>query len=305
MPCQLPEEFEGKEIAPFCIVATLAETNAIESKDNMNITGTINDAINELKKYHSLESIIDTRLFKKRVSEKYPDAQMREDETFDLYTALIFAKNYPQAMSNAATPEGALRSIDAFLARKDLGNSKQALARKLLNLRSTSLWDTLTEVLLCETLASNVPVDSLRVDYPLDPTRPKSQSSKDADIAILDASGSAKFLIEAITPELNKHSKSVKDQIVACIEKKYQNKFAEYCREKRARNAVIAVSVFKSEEQVYPVFVANKIQNQIYKLSDSRLDALPGLAMAIVCSFRCPDQKTLVIDHIAQYTASE
>ena len=123
----------------------------------VTLPGTVNDALDELKKHSNLYSIFDEQALRARIANKYPTGpEMLEDDFTDLFTAALLSTNsfYQQSTSNAATPEGALSNIDRAISLLNLDPSdKKALSVRLMNLKTSSLWDTLTEVLLAETIA--------------------------------------------------------------------------------------------------------------------------------------------------------
>lgn len=271
----------------------------------VKLKGTVAEAKKELKKYPDLYSIFDDAALTKRINSKYPNGpEMLEDDFSDLFTALILAKHpmYQQASSNAATPGGALFNINRALSFLNLeAADKKALAVRLMNLKTSSLWDTLTEILLCETIAKNLTTKRVKLDYPLGKSEKKGHKPKDADVAMMSDSGQPMFLIDAITPTIKGPCPSALDALADVIERKYVDKFDAYCKTTGATNVVIAVSLLKSEI-LYMAFLSKLMSPQsIVKFTHPKLEALPGLAMAVVCSFRCPDKSTLVLDQIARY----
>lgn len=271
----------------------------------VKLQGTVATAKKELKKYSHLHSIFDEAALTARINSKYPNGpEMLEDDFSDLFTALLLARHpmYRQSSSNAATPEGALLNIDRALSFLNLDASdKKALAVRLMNLKTSSLWDTLTEILLCETIAKNLTTKRVKLDYPLGKSTKKGHKPKDADVAMLSDSGQPMFLIDAITPKIKGPCPSAIDALADVIERKYMDKFDAYCKATGVQNVVIAVSILKSEI-LYMAFLTKLMSPQtIAKFTHPKLEALPGLAMAVVCSFRSPDKSTLVLDQIARY----
>jgi hypothetical protein len=187
------------------------------------IEGTIQDAILKLSEFPALNKIIDASEFEAKAKKKYPNGPEMEDgkDVFDLLTSLL-VKDFPlfqQATSNAATPEGVLASIEYALATlRFTDEQKKQIAIKLLNLRTTSLWDTLTELLLYKTMAGNVPHNRLAIEYSMG-TGSKGAQPKDADIALLGDDLKPIALIDAVAPNIPSSISSVPDTIVEWIEK--------------------------------------------------------------------------------------
>lgn len=278
---------------------------AIEVVLSVKLGGSVSDALEELAKYPNLNSLFDRAVFIDRANQKYPDGpEMFEDDFSDLFTALILSKNpmFQQDSSNAATPGGALSNLDRAINTLGLDiASRNALATRLMNLRTSSMWDSLTEVLLAETIAKNISSKRVRLDFQLGKSLKKGHQPKDADVALLDDDGNPQFLIDAITPKIHGPSSSVIDIIAELAEKKYLAKFDEYCKTTGARNVVIALSVLKSET-VYLAFLPQIMSGKtIVSFTHPKLEALDGLLSVIVCSFRSPDGSGLVLDQIAKY----
>ncbi len=269
------------------------------------IPGTLQDSLTKLAQYPHLNAIIDAGEFTNKANKKYPNGAELEEgkEVFDLVTALL-VKDYPlfrQSTTNAATPEGVLASIeDALGTLKFTPEQRKQIAVKLLNFRTTSLWDTLTELLLYKTMAGNVPQDRLAIEFPLG-IGTKGAQPKDADIALLGDDLKPIALIDAVAPNMPSSVSSVTDTVIDWIERKYNNKFADYCSANPTAKVSVFVSVIKSEMIYvgYPMKMADPLHvEQIYS---SKLDALPGLLAGFACSFRSPDRKMLVLDHLAKY----
>ncbi len=269
------------------------------------IQGTFQDAIQKLGSYPVLNGIIDSSEFVEKATKKYPNGPEMEEgkDVFDLLTALL-VKDFPlfqQATTNAATPEGVLASIeDALATLKFTEEQKKQIAVKLLNLRTTSLWDTLTELLLYKTMAGNVSQDRLAIEYPLGIGK-KGSPTKDADIALLGDDLKPIALIDAIAPNMPSSVSSVQETVVDWIERKYNSKFSAYCSSNPSAKVSIFVSVIKSELIYFGFPIKMVDSNHVEPIYSSKLDALPGLLAGFACSFRCVNGKTLVLDHLAKY----
>jgi hypothetical protein len=268
------------------------------------IAGSFEDALKKLSQYSHLCSIIDPVEFEAKARKKYPNGpEILPTETSDLLTALLI-KDYPelsQATNNAATPEGVISNINEVLGENKFTPEQLAqIAVKLLNFRTTSFWDTLTELLLYRTISKNVPPEKLAIEFPLGVGK-KGSSPKDADIAILGDDLKPRFLIDAVAPNMPPHVNSASDMIVDSIEKKYRTKFQDFCTANPNAQVSIVVSIIKAE-MIYIGFPMKLVDpNHVEQLYSAKLDALPGLVAGYACSFRCPDGKTLILDHVARY----
>ncbi len=135
--------------------------------------------------------------------------------------------------------------------------NKVALKNKLSNIGNASYWDTLGElwfVRACIKAGQNI-----EVDFPLHKPVNNNQPS-DADIAIVDASGSPIWLLDAICPNLPEELKLVPNQsdffdpnkakswLEEVIEKKYINKFSRYISNHVTARAAIIVVLIKADE---------------------------------------------------------
>lgn len=268
------------------------------------IPGSASTALKILNNYPELEKIIDKSKFKAQVSLKYPSgAELKDEEVSDLYIVLLLSVNsfYQQAGNNAATPQGALINIEECLKSLTLtADDKKNIGNKFCNLGTSSLWDTLMELLLARTMLKNFPSHSIRVDFPLGKKQGKNKP-KDADIAILDSNGNPIYFLDAVTPKrAKKPVNSVNDKVVDWIEKKYTSKFSAYCQQNPSAQVAVIVCLIKNEE-FYLGFINKLLTNQPVSLHSHNLSTLKGLTLGLACSFRCVDGKNLIIDSIASY----
>jgi hypothetical protein len=268
------------------------------------VQGTIQEALVKLAEFPHLSAIIDPTEFISKGAKKYPNGpEINNNETSDLLTALLL-KDIPllsQATNNAATPAGVLENIEGVLGSlKFTPEQLKQIAVKLLNFRTTSLWDTLTELLLYRTMAANIPPEKLAIEYPLGAAK-KGATPKDADIAMLGDDLRPALLIDAVASNMPSSVSSVTDTLVDWIERKYRSKFEDYCIANSSARVSVVVSIVKAEI-VYLGFPMKLVEPQrVEQIYSAKLDALPGLVAGCVVSFRCPDGKTLVLDNVARY----
>src|SRR5437899_679800 len=115
------------------------------------IPGDLAKAIAILCQYPNLKKIVSPVAFEDAVKKKYrngPEIDMDRGEVFDLFTALLVSvfPSFQQEGQNQATPEGVLLSIDNAINLLPLAvDQAKSLGDKLCNLRTSSLWDTLSE----------------------------------------------------------------------------------------------------------------------------------------------------------------
>jgi len=269
------------------------------------IPGSAQSALSNLAYYPHLNAIIDPKKFLANASMKYPNGpEIVGNEVHDLITALL-VHHYPlfrQDSNNAATPEGVLSSIDDILANSNFTQTqKNQLETKLLNFRTTQLWDTLTELLLYKHYSKLLPSNQLQIEYPLGQALRKGFQPKDADVAILDPLGQPKLLIDAITPN-QRQSHQPQFSFEDCIEEKYNKKFLQYCASKPSTEVAITLSIIKSEDLIllFPLAMFGIVPVQ--PLQSQKLDTIPHLKEAHVVTFRCSDKRLLELHELGRYS---
>lgn len=271
----------------------------------VTLKGSIDDAISILKKYPELASCIDEAKFRERVAEKYPNGPtVSSGDVTDLYTALIISGNpvVSQQNNNAATPEGALINFNDCV--KVLGidaEDRKKLGVKLVNLKTTSFWDTLSELLFARTMLQSTSGNRIQLEFPLGPAS-KGVQPKDVDVAIVDASGNAEVLFDVVTPNKTQFPiSSASDKIIDWIANKYDSKFSTYCAQHPNAKVVIIVCMLKNEE-FYTAFPMKLVFKQITDLSHSAvLKSKSGLFLACACTYRSPNGKDLAVDSLAVF----
>jgi hypothetical protein len=268
------------------------------------IPGSIADALKVLDQYPELSSCIDRAKFTAQAQKKYPGgAEINDNEVTDLFTALLISEQpgLAQQGNNAATPQGALLNIEAAIKEFSLtADERKKLGDKLCNLRSSSFWDTLNELLLARSILSRLPGHKVVIEYPLGQGA-KGQQPKDADVAILDPSGNPILLFDAVTPNrVTGPVASVPDQIEEWIERKYDTKFSAYCQANPSANVAVVVCLMKNEH-FYTAFPMKLVMGTPAVLPGARLSGKAGLKIGLACSFRCVDGKNLLLDQIAKY----
>ncbi len=254
-----------------------------------------------LARYPNLESAVDPARLSTSIAKKYPHGpEILDGEVFDLYTALLMSEAFKQDGQNQATPEGALFTIDELAGELRLDQAARAsLGTKLRNLRTSSLWDTMAELLLAAHLVENMKGYTVALEYPLDPKKPVGQG-KDADVAILDGAGHPLFLIDVVAPQRISHATTVSEQLTDWIARKYDSKFSAYCVSNPKSRIGIVTALIKNE-QFYMALPMKIVAGEVLRFTSAVLDALPGLSIAHACSFRCPAGKRLVLDPMATY----
>ena len=267
------------------------------------ISGTSTQALEVLRQYPSLNAAIDETTFGRAIAKKYSAGpEILDGEVFDLYTSLLASADdrFKQDGNNHAMPEGVLFSIDKAIGELSLANTVlERLGVKLCNLRTSSLWDTLSELLLASWLLRKLPDQSIVVDYPLEPDSPAGVG-KDADVALIGVDGEP-ILIDAVAPQPINSAVSVPDQLVAWVERKYKTKFSAFCSRNPKAHVAVVVSLIK-DERLYLGAPMKLATNSVKTISSPVLDSLPGLRIALACSYRCPGGKELVLDPIAMYS---
>lgn len=269
------------------------------------IPGSINDALRILDKYPKLSSCIDRLKLTDQANKKYPNGvEINENEITDLFSALLISENQliAQNETNAATPQGAFCNIEEAIKEFSFGSSeRKKLGDKLCNLRTSSLWDTLTELLLARTILKRLPGHRVAIEFPLE-IGSRKKPPKDADVAILDTNGDPILLFDAVTPKyLASAFPSYIDKVVEWISSKYDSKFDDYC--KRNLNAKVAIVVcLMKNEHFYVGFLDKLLSNKSAVLPHDKLSKKIGLRFGMACSFRCADGRTLDLDLIASYS---
>ncbi len=268
------------------------------------VSGTVIDAFKILDKYPELYSCIDRAKFSAQVQKKYPNgAEVNDNEVTDLFTALLISElpGLAQQGNNAATPQGGLLNIEEAIKEFSFtADERKKLGDKLCNLRSSSLWDTLNELLLARNILKNLPGHRVVIEYPLGQGT-KGQQPKDADVAVLDSNGNAILLFDAVTPNrVTGAVASVPGQIVDWIERKYDTKFSDYCQANPSANVAVIVCLMKNEH-FYTAFPMKLVTGTPAALPGARLSAKAGLKIGMACSFRCVDGKILLLDQIAKF----
>lgn len=268
------------------------------------VQGTTTDAFKILDNYPELSSCIDRTKFVNQVQKKYPNgAEVNANEVTDLYTALLISESplLAQNGNNAATPQGGLLNIEEAIKEFAFtADERKKLGDKLCNLRTSSFWDTLNELLLARHILKSLPGHKVIIEYLLGRAS-KGQQPKDADVAILDPNGNPILLFDAVTPnQVSGAVASVPDLIVDWIERKYDTKFSAYCQANPSASVAVAVCLMKNEH-FYTAFPMKVAKNATAILPGARLSAKVGLKIGLACSFRCVDGKNLVLDHIAKY----
>lgn len=266
------------------------------------IPGDMSKAFEILLRYPNLSGAIDRARFRQAVTKKYPQGpEMAKGEVFDLYTALLVSvvDGFTQEGHNQATPEGALYTIDEVMAELSFDQAaRKSAGVKLSNLRTSSLWDTLAELLLAAHLTENMTGYTIALEYPLEPGKPVGRG-KDADVALVGKTGEL-FLIDVVAPQPISKGTTVTAQLTEWIARKYESKFSAYCAVHPEARIGIVTALIKNE-QFYMALPRKLVFGEVLRLESGVLDALPGLSVAHACSFRCPTGKRLVLDPIASY----
>lgn len=249
-----------------------------------------------LMNYPHLCAAINQGDFRQKVKEKYPkQPELGDKQLFDLYTALLWRTEYRQRA--VATPERALMSIEEFLTVYPItGRARKKLSAKLCNFRTSSLWDTLTELLVAQKLlGANFQNRTIEIEYPLEKRR-SGKDPKDADVAVLSDKGEVLILIDALAPQ--RIDRPMSDAVVTSwVVEKYRSKFAVFCRSYPMAQVALVISLVKNEgawfkkhgllEPLVPV------REPVY------LFGCPGLAYVLVCTLRSSNDQTLDICPLA------
>ena len=244
--------------------------------------------------------------FPRAVTKKYSNGpELLDGEVWDLYTALLISTHdmFKQEGQNQATPEGVLFSIDQVISELGLSPAdRDRLGIKLCNLRTSSLWDTLSELLLASRLRGALPGSSHQGRLPARPdcARRKWEGRRRRD------SGSERGRRSSSTPSLRSRSTGLSP----CATNSSPGSRASTRRssalsvpQNPQATVAVVVSLIKNEI-FYLGFPMKLAAGQVAGLTSPQLDALPSLVLAHACTFRCPTGRRLVLNPIATYLAT-
>jgi hypothetical protein len=270
------------------------------------ISGGLNESLKKLENFPEIKNCINLQKYEEQINKKYPNGpEVLEGEVTDLFTASLISDMpiMSQQSTNAASPHGVLLNINDSI--KELNFSQddlKALGVKLVNLRTSSLWDTAAELFILRLMVKNLGEKKVGSEVKFGPVVVGKQQ-KDADFAILDDKGNPYILIDAVTPQRKESVTNAGGEIAKIITQKYDKKFKDYCNANPKANVAIVACMLKNEEWSLTANLPQLIVNPNYvaTLPDVELKKRSGLLYGLACTFRCQDGQTLTKFDIAKY----
>lgn len=261
----------------------------------------LNSAKSEALQYSFLNQYLDWNNIENQAKNKYPQGIsgtifVNLGKPFDILQSLL-APNLSLSSAydfktNLTILNCCIHSVESYMTLEN----KIALKNKLSNIGNASFWDTLGEVWFAREYIKAG--QNVEMEFPLHKSVNNNQPS-DADIAIVDASGSPVWLFDAICPNIPKDLKLVENQtgffdpnkakswLEKVVEKKYINKFSRHISNHLTANVAVIVVLVKADEisaHLSPLLIASC--GRPISLGSSLKAKCPKLGYAVVVRFQ-------------------